>query len=61
MKKESRVAMILAVLKKDLLILCIVEAILLIVEWNLRIGKISYDPMGTDYIFGNDIILSIAL
>lgn len=61
MKKESRVAMILAVLKKDLLILCIVESILLIVEWNLRIGKISYDPMGTDYIFGNDIILSIAL
>lgn len=61
MKKESRVAMILAVLKKDLIALCIVEAILLIGEWNLRTGKISYDPLGTAYIFGNDIILSIAL
>lgn len=61
MKKESRATMILAVLKKDLIALCIVEAILLIVEWNVRTGKIICDPLGTDYIFGNDIILSIAL
>ncbi|MGN0386719.1 MAG: hypothetical protein ACI4EX_12660 [Lachnospiraceae bacterium] len=61
MKKESRVSMILAVLKKDLIALSIVEAILLFIEWNLRTGKISYDPLGTAYIFGNDIILSIAL